>query len=119
MEKNSIGNVYYDLLRDEVERYETDYNDVVDWKNEIELSVHTFNTTNKSKKRIVEQLCTLFEQKNILIPNDTKLLTQLSMFEAKISDLGSVKYAGANGSHDDLVMSLCILISILWNFTDE
>ena len=119
VEKNSIGNVYYDLLRDEIERYENDWNDVVDWKNEIDLSVHTFNTTNKSKKRIVEQLCTLFEQKNILIPNDTKLLTQLSMFEAKISDLGSVKYAGANGSHDDLVMSLCILISILWNFTDE
>jgi hypothetical protein len=64
-------------------------------------------------------LCTLFEQNNIIIPDDNKLLTQLSMFEAKINDLGTVKYAGANGSHDDLVMSLCILISKLWDIAEE
>lgn len=119
VEKNSIGNVYFDLLRDELEMLENNWNDVVDWRDEISLTLQTFNTTNKSKKRIVEQLCTLFEQQQIIIPDDVKLLTQLSMFEAKINDLGTVKYAGANGSHDDLVMSLCILISVLWNFSDD
>lgn len=98
---------------------ENNWNDAVDWRDEISLTLQTFNTTNKSKKRIVEQLCTLFEQQHIIIPDDVKLLTQLSMFEAKINDLGTVKYAGANGSHDDLVMSLCILISVLWNFSDD
>lgn len=119
VEKNSIGNVYFDLLRDELEMLENNWNDAVDWRDEISLTLQTFNTTNKSKKRIVEQLCTLFEQQQIIIPDDVKLLTQLSMFEAKINDLGTVKYAGANGSHDDLVMSLCILISVLWNFSDD
>lgn len=119
VEKNSIGNVYFDLLRDELEMIENNWNDAVDWRDEISLTLQTFNTTNKSKKRIVEQLCTLFEQQQIIIPDDVKLLTQLSMFEAKINDLGTVKYAGANGSHDDLVMSLCILISVLWNFSDD
>lgn len=119
VEKNSIGNVYFDLLRDELEMIENNWNDTVDWRDEISLTLQTFNTTNKSKKRIVEQLCTLFERHQIIIPDDVKLLTQLSMFEAKINDLGTVKYAGANGSHDDLVMSLCILISILWNFSDD
>jgi hypothetical protein len=119
VEKNSIGNIYFDLLRDEIEMLEDNYNSTSDWADEISITTRTFNTTNASKKRIVEMLCTLFEQKNIIIPNDNKLLTQLSMFEAKINELGTVKYAGANGSHDDLVMSLCILISALWNISED
>lgn len=119
VEKNSIGNIYFDLLRDEIEMLEDNYNSTSDWADEVSITTRTFTTTNTSKKRIVEMLCTLFEQKNIIIPNDTKLLTQLSMFEAKINELGTVKYAGANGSHDDLVMSLCILISALWNISEE
>jgi hypothetical protein len=111
--------VYFDILHDKVDEYEYNYNSDIDFRKEIEINLTQFTTTNKSKKRIIERLITLFENDLIIIPNDQKLLTQLSMFEAKISDLGSVKYAGANGSHDDLVMSLCILISILWNFTDE
>ena len=119
VEKNSIGNIYFDLLRDKIETLEDNYNSTSNWADEISITTRTFNTTNASKKRIVEMLCTLFEHKNIIIPNDTKLLTQLSMFEAKINELGTVKYAGANGSHDDLVMSLCILISALWNISEE
>lgn len=119
VEKNSIGNIYFDLLRDEIEMLEDNYNSTSNWADEISITTRTFNTTNASKKRIVEMLCTLFEQKNIIIPNDNKLLTQLSMFEAKINELGTVKYAGANGSHDDLVMSLCILISALWNISED
>lgn len=119
VEKNSIGNIYFDLLRDEIEMLEDNYNSTSNWADEISITTRTFNTTNSSKKRIVEMLCTLFEQKNIIIPNDNKLLTQLSMFEAKINELGTVKYAGANGSHDDLVMSLCILISALWNISED
>jgi hypothetical protein len=118
VEKNSIGNVFYDLLRDAIEEIEIQHNNSVNWRDEISLTLKTFNTTNKSKKRIVEQLITLFEQNNIIIPDDTKLLTQLSMFEAKVNNLGTVQYAGANGSHDDLVMSLCILISALWNIVE-
>lgn len=119
VEKNSIGNIYFDLLNDEIGRLEDEWNETKHWRDEVSIGLQTFNTTNKSKKRIIEMLCALFEQKNIIIPDDTKLLTQLSMFEAKVNELGTVKYAGANGSHDDLVMSLCILISNLWNLTDE
>lgn len=113
VEHNSIGQIYYDVLMDRIDIYESQYNENLDnYRDEIEINVSQFTTTNKSKKRIIEKLTTLFENKQILIPNDTKLLTQLSMFEAKINDKGTVIYKGANNSHDDLVMSLCFLCDI-------
>ena len=63
VEKNSIGNIYFDLLRDEIEMLEDNYNSTSNWADEISITTRTFNTTNASKKRIVEMLCTLFEQK--------------------------------------------------------
>lgn len=113
VEHNSIGQVYYDILTDKLEEYETLYNDsLIDFRKEIEINTRQFTTTNQSKKRIIERLTTLFENNKIIIPNDPKLLTQLSMFEAKVNDNGNVIYKGANNSHDDLVMSLCFLCEL-------
>ena len=118
VEQNSIGNVYYDILHDKIDEYETNFNDNEnDFRKEIEINLSKFNTTNKSKKKIVEKLTMLFENNEIVIPNDEKLLTQLSCFEAKISENGTVVYKGANGGHDDLVMSLAILADALERYT--
>ena len=113
VEHNSIGQVYFDVLFDKVDIFEEEYNAKVNYSEEIEISLQQFTTTNKSKKRIVERLETLFENNEIVIPNDVKLLSQLSMFEAKVNDKGTVTYKGANNSHDDLVMSLCFLTEYL------
>lgn len=118
VEHNSIGQVYFDILKDKIDEYETNYNDILeDWHKEIEINISQFTTTNKSKKRLIEMLTMLFENDSIVIPNDSKLLTQLSMFEASINSNGTVVYKGANNSHDDLVMSLCFLISELERYT--
>lgn len=114
VEKNSIGQIFYDVLKDKIDEYETNFNDnEVDWRKEIEINIYQFNTTNKSKKRIIEKLSMLFENDKIVIPNDEKLLAQLSSFEAKINENGTVVYRGANGGHDDLVLSLVILADAL------
>lgn len=113
VEHNSIGQVYYDILLEKLDEYETLYNDsLIDFRKEIEINSRQFTTTNQSKKRIIEKLTTLFENGRIIIPNDEKLLNQLSLFEAKVNDKGTVTYKGANNSHDDLVMSLCFLCEL-------
>lgn len=119
VEHNSIGQVYFDILKDKIDEYETNYNDSQeDFRKEIEINISQFTTTNKSKKKIIEKLTMLFENNNVVIPNDSKLLTQLSMFEATINNNGTVVYKGANNSHDDLVMSLCFLVDSLDKYTD-
>jgi hypothetical protein len=119
VEKNSIGQIFFDILKDKINEYETNFNyNEDDWRKEIEINIYQFNTTNKSKKRIVEKLTMLFENDKIVIPNDDKLLAQLSSFEAKINENGTVVYRGANGGHDDLVMSLVILADELDKYTD-
>jgi hypothetical protein len=118
VEHNSIGQVYFDILYDKIDEYEFSYNNDVDFRSEIEINIRQFTTTNKSKKRIIERLETLFENDLIIIPNDPKLLTQLSMFEASINSNGTVVYRGANNSNDDLVMSLGFLMDSLDKYTE-
>lgn len=108
VEHNSIGQIYYDLLFEAVDKYEDQHNDIY-WRTPIEINLRQFTTTNQSKKRIIEQLVNLFEKDLITIPKDEKLINQLSLFEAKIDNNNTVKYAGAMNSHDDCVMSLAFL----------
>lgn len=115
VETNSIGNIYYSLLVEAIEEYQVRYNDTVNYKNEIDITVGRFTTTNSSKKRIVEQLATLFENENISIPNDNKLISQLTTFECKIEKSGLVTYNAASGFHDDTIISLAICADYLYN----
>ena len=115
VEKNSIGAVYYDILKEEIDKFETQWNEKHNaLGNELFISLQTHTTTNESKKRMVERLSKLFEQRQILIPNSEKLINQLSMFEAHVNQHGTVLYAGAKGGHDDCVMSICFLVDKLY-----
>ena len=115
VEKNSIGQIFYDMLCERTDRYEVQYNDNVDWRDEISIRCSTFTTTNQSKDRIVKKLIVLFENNRIIIPDDNKLLTQLSTYECKISSSGNPVYNAPIGGHDDTIMSLCILVGTLYN----
>lgn len=114
-EKNSIGNVFSDLLKSKVAEYEDSYNDI-DWRNQIGISVQLFNTSNSSKEKIIKQLCLLFENQKIVIPNNPKLLQQLAIYEVKVSSAGNCIYNAPNkaDAHDDYVMSLAILCNSLY-----
>lgn len=91
-EKNSIGAVYIDYMRKSLLK--------------TNLTVQEFNTSNDSKRRIIEQLQTAFEQAVITIPNDPVLINELKRFQAIVNPTTKVvRYEGKN-SNDDRVLSL-------------
>ena len=106
-EKNSIGAVYIDYMRKSLLK--------------SNLTVQEIITTNDSKRRIIEQLQTAFEQATITIPNDPVLINELKRFQATVNPTTKVvKYEGKN-SNDDRVLSLAFAfeayIRRLGNFT--
>lgn len=106
-EKNSIGAVYIDYMRKSLLK--------------SNLTVQEFITTNDSKRRIIEQLQTAFEQAVITIPNDPVLINELKRFQATVNPTTKVvKYEGKN-AHDDRTMSLAFAYEAylrrLGNFT--
>ena len=91
-EKNSIGAVYIDYMRKSLLK--------------SNLTVQEFITTNDSKRRIIEQLQTAFEQAAITIPNDPVLINELKRFQATVNPTTKVvRYEGKN-CNDDRTMSL-------------
>ena len=95
VEKNSIGNVYGQLLIDALPE---------------SIQFTYFNTSNRSKDRIVKQLITCFENDRIVLPNDQKLTTELALYQCTISSTGQPVYNAPSGQHDDRVMSLCFTV---------
>ena len=114
VEKNSIGSIYYDILCEKTDKFENDYNISVSVKDEISVRCGTFTTTNQSKDRMIKKLIILFENNRIVLPNDNKLLTELSTYESRISSSGNVIYNAPIGGKDDYVISLCIGIDDLY-----
>ena len=90
VEQNSIGNVYFDMLN----------------KYSRHSILTKFNTTNESKRRIIEQLATAFQNENIHIPNDRELINQLQHYAVEKTAKGYT-YNG-QGAHDDYVISLAM-----------
>ena len=99
VEKNSIGNVFGQLLNDNL-------------PDDVQLIY--FNTTNKSKDRIIKQLITCFENNRIILPNDPKLLNELTMFSCTINNNGHAIYSAPSGFHDDRVLSLCFCVDRMY-----
>lgn len=119
VEKNSIGAVFFDILSTKIDEYETQYNDLANWQNEIDIRVSTFNTSNASKQRIIKNMIVLFENNQIVIPNNEKLLNELSVFECKISQNGNPIYSAPPGLHDDTILSSAILVGQLYNEVEQ
>ena len=73
---------------------------------------HGFNTSNQSKRDIVESLIMGFNEGTVKIPSATllpELHRELEVFEMTYNpQTRSVKYAARNSFHDDMVISLCI-----------
>jgi phage FluMu gp28-like protein len=73
---------------------------------------HGFNTSNQSKRDIVESLILGFNESTIRIPSATlypELHRELEVFEMTYNPQSrSVKYAARPPFHDDIVIALCI-----------
>lgn len=91
VELNSIGSVYYDFLKKACGR-----NDIIG-----------FNTTNESKRRIVEQLVSAFQKGTIRIPNNKELIIELQHFAVEKTAKGYT-YNGIPPYHDDYVIALSL-----------
>lgn len=90
VEMNSIGSVYYDML-----------------KRKTGKEIRKFITTNESKRRIIEQLITAFQTRKVGIPYDEELLLELQHYSVEKTQRG-LTYNGGDGVHDDYVMALSI-----------
>lgn len=115
-EKNSIGNVYYQLLVDKIDELETAY---AEKDKEVDINTQTFNTTNKSKEDIIKKTITLLEQDRLFIPDIEELVLEMSQYECKVNRNGLLTYNAPSGLHDDRVMSLCILIGKMNRYLDD
>ena len=72
------------------------------------LPVQGFQTTNASKTGIIESLALAFERREITIPNDSVLVSELQAYEMSRLPGGSFRYSAPEGLHDDTVMSLAL-----------
>ncbi len=91
VEKNSIGNVYLSMLRKAV--------------NSVGI-IRAFDTTNESKREMIENLIVAFEQGLVGIDSDPILWAQLAGFEMKKLKKGYTYGNDSDKTHDDRVMSL-------------
>lgn len=96
VEGNSIGQVYYDLLYAQLRNRH--------------ITVSKFQTTNDSKRTIIEDLAVAFQDKRLTIPPDEVAKYQLSMYEIEATPTGKITYNGGMNAHDDYVMSLAIAL---------
>lgn len=72
------------------------------------LPVYGFKTTAKSKPEIINLLSLVIENKQISLPNDKTLISELSTYAIEFTKAGNIKYSAPSGLHDDIVMSLAI-----------
>lgn len=101
VEKNSIGNIFYSLLKKEIE------------KQHINTKLYAFVTTNDSKEKLINKLQVDIQNKNIQLLNDAYLLTQLSVYEMKLSKSGKKTYNAMIGYKDDCIMATLLAIKAL------
>lgn len=72
------------------------------------VKIVEFSTTNASKIRIINQLQVAFEQQQITILDNAQQTNELSMYEAKVSNNGTVTYNAPSGGNDDTVIALML-----------
>lgn len=99
-EDNSIGSPMIDLLEKQLKE-----------KKQMNLlnMLKRVTTTNKSKVEMVAQVQLGLELNTIKLLNDKLLISQMTTYEATYNfKTNNISYNGAQGTHDDLVMSTMI-----------
>lgn len=91
VELNSIGSVFYDMLKAKLPGG----------------ILKGFNTTNESKRQIIEELIKGFQKRTLSIPPDKELKKELQHYTMEKTAKGYT-YNGADGVNDDYVISLAL-----------
>lgn len=94
VEKNSIGDVFYKLLKNEV-KYDG-------------IKVKPFNTTNSTKREIIEGLSAALGEGNVTLQDEKENRLEFNAYQMEITKGGTVTYNGAYGFNDDLVIATAL-----------
>lgn len=97
-EKNSIGAVYLSELRKKVA------------KNNIRTQIIEFQTTNSSKRQIIEDLILAVQNQNITILDLFDIKNELLALEMKQTPSGLITYSGGGNTHDDICISISLAL---------
>lgn len=98
VEQNSIGSVYFDLLKKAIQR------------EHITTVLSPFVTTNDSKYELVSDLQVSLTNKEVQLIKDDELIKELMHYQTKPSPTGKPTFNAENGFHDDLIMSLMLAL---------
>jgi len=102
VELNSIGRIFYNMLQRKLN------------EKQLNTSLRGFNTTNASKQRIVNRLQVAIQNKECKILKDEQLISQMGLFESKLTGAGKVTYAATKNQHDDLVLAMLFAFDSLY-----
>lgn len=95
IEKNSIGKIFYDMLKREVRQG----------------LLLPFITTNESKREIIESLISAFQTGEIQVPKEPELIKELQHYAMEKTPSGKYTYNASENYHDDFVISLALAYS--------
>ena len=84
-EKNSIGAVYFDMLKRELPNY----------------PIHEFVTSNSSKREIIEYMIQRVENESIKLFNNKEQYVQFGAYQEEITSSGQITYNSEAPMHDD------------------
>jgi hypothetical protein len=99
IETNSIGKVYFDLMKEKINL------------SNLRTQLIAFNTTNKSKREIIQNLQLHIQNETISLLDDMTLKLQLANFEIKSTPSGLITYGNSSDTiHDDTVISTALAL---------
>lgn len=99
-EKNSIGDVYLSMLKKAIS------------DNHLNCIVTPFDTTNTSKRQIIEHLQVEINNQTIKLINDNTLKLQFVMFTTQATPTGKITYGNQSDKyHDDIVIATALAIN--------
>lgn len=98
VETNSIGKPMLDFLRKQIS------------SNHIRVQIIEFQTSNSSKREIMEQLILEIQNKTITLLDNFQLKNEFMTLVQKRTPSGLVTYSAIDGYHDDVPMSVCLAL---------
>ena len=93
VETNSIGSVYLGLLKKAIVAAS------------LRCVVVPFNTTNDTKRRVVEAFVVEVQNRTVQLLDDPETKIQMSAYQMERTASGKVTYNAAKGYHDDIIMA--------------
>ena len=93
VEDNSIGEIYRSALKRKLNNKGV---------------LKSFNTSNTSKRKIIEQLIEAFHQGAITIIENQRSKEQLQHYQIEETATGKITYNSANGYNDDYCIALAL-----------